>query len=96
MITISEQEGIEIKSDGVSLSKFEKVWSVCIEVLGIPDSVNNNELEVKVLTGFQKIGCELSPQDLEARPWGMPFSWENRFSNTRDNLSWWSRSPTDQ
>ena len=57
----------------------------CIEVVDIPDSVDNSELEVKVLTVFQKIGCELSPQDLEARPWGMPFSWENRFSNTRDN-----------
>ena len=29
-------------------------------------SVNNNELEVKVLIVFQKIGCELSPRDLEA------------------------------
>ena len=38
----------------------------CIEVVGIPGSVNNNELEVKVLTVFQKNGCELSPQDLEA------------------------------
>ena len=38
----------------------------CIEVVGIPNSVRNNELEDKVLTVFQKIGCELSPQDLEA------------------------------
>ena len=38
----------------------------CIEVVGIPNSVNNNELEDKVLTVFQKIWCELSPRDLEA------------------------------
>ena len=37
-----------------------------IEVVGIPDSVNNNELEDKALTVFQKIGCELSFQGLEA------------------------------
>ena len=36
------------------------------EVVGIPDSVNNNELEDKALTYFQKIGCELSFQGLEA------------------------------
>ena len=35
-------------------------------MVGIPDSVNNNELEDNVLTVFQKIGCELSPRDLEA------------------------------
>ena len=27
----------------------------CIEVVGIPNSINNNELEDKVLTVFQKI-----------------------------------------
>ena len=38
----------------------------CIEVVGIRDSINNNELEDKVLTVFKKIECELSPQNLEA------------------------------
>ena len=38
----------------------------CIEVVGIPNSINNNELEDKVLTVFQKIGCELSPRNFEA------------------------------
>ena len=38
----------------------------CIEVVGIPDNVNNNELEHKALTVFQKIGCEIPPRDLEA------------------------------
>ena len=38
----------------------------CIEVVSIRDSVNNSELEDKVLTVFQKVGCELSPQNLEA------------------------------
>ena len=33
----------------------------CIEMVGIPNSVNNNELEDKVLRVFQRIGCELSP-----------------------------------
>lgn len=32
-----------------------------IEMVGIPNSVNNNELEDKVLRVFQRIGCELSP-----------------------------------
>ena len=32
-----------------------------IEIVGIPNSVNNNELEDKVLRVFQRIGCELSP-----------------------------------
>ena len=36
-----------------------------IEMVGIPNSVNNNELEDKVLRVFQRIGCELSPWDLE-------------------------------
>ena len=35
-------------------------------VVDIPNSGNNNELENKVLTIFQKIGCELSPRELEA------------------------------
>ena len=35
-------------------------------MVGIPNSVNNSELEDKVLTIFQKIGWELSPRDLEA------------------------------
>ena len=38
----------------------------CIEVVGIPDNVNNNELEHKALTVFKKIGCEIPPRDLEA------------------------------
>ena len=35
-------------------------------MVDIPNSGNNNELENKVLTIFQKIGCELSPRKLEA------------------------------
>ena len=38
-------------------------------MVGIPDDVNNNEWEDKVLTSFQKIGCELSLPDLEACHW---------------------------
>ena len=38
----------------------------CLEVVGIPDSVQNNELEDKVLTVFKKIGSEVSPRDIEA------------------------------
>ena len=38
--------------------------SECSKGVGIPNSVNNNELEDKVLTVFQKTGCELSPRDL--------------------------------
>ena len=38
--------------------------SECSKGVGIPNSVNNNELEDKVLTVFQKNGCELSPRDL--------------------------------
>ena len=38
----------------------------CLEVVGIPDSVQNNELEDKVLTIFKKIGSEVSPRDIEA------------------------------
>ena len=32
----------------------------------IPNSVNNSELEDKVLIVFQRNGCEISPRDLEA------------------------------
>ena len=32
----------------------------------IPDRVDNNELEDKVLTFFKKIGSEVSPRDIEA------------------------------
>ena len=38
----------------------------CLEVVGIADSVQNNELEGKVLTIFKKIGSEVSPCDIEA------------------------------
>ena len=38
----------------------------CLEVVGISDSVQNNELEDKVLTVFKKIGSEVSPRDIEA------------------------------
>ena len=38
----------------------------CLEVVGIPDSVQNNELEDKVLTIFKKIGSEVSPRDIES------------------------------
>ena len=38
----------------------------CIEVVGIANSVNNNELEDKLLSAFQKIGCKISPRELEA------------------------------
>ena len=37
-----------------------------LEVEVIPESVENNELEGKVLTIFKKIGSELSPRDIEA------------------------------
>ena len=36
-----------------------------LEVEGIPESVENNELEGKVLTIFKKIGSEVSPRDIE-------------------------------
>ena len=38
----------------------------CFKVVDIPDSVQNNELEDKVLTIFKKIGSEVSPRDIEA------------------------------
>ena len=38
----------------------------CIEVVSVPDSVHNKELEDKVLTILKKIGSELSPRDIEA------------------------------
>ena len=38
----------------------------CIEMVRIANSVNNSQLEDKVLIVFQKIGCEISPRDLEA------------------------------
>ena len=38
----------------------------CLEVVDIPDSVQNNELEEKVLSIFKKIGSEVSPRDIEA------------------------------
>ena len=38
----------------------------CLEMAGIPDSVQNDELEDKVLTIFKKIGREVCPRDIEA------------------------------
>ena len=38
----------------------------CTEVAGIPNSVNNNEIEDKVLTVFKEIVCELSHHELAA------------------------------
>ena len=35
-------------------------------MVGIPDSVQNNELEDKVLTIFKKTVSEVSPRDIEA------------------------------
>ena len=68
-----ESENVVIKQANSLLSKRlvdmeRQCWAnaqysrrECIEVVGIPNSINNNELEDKVLTVFQKIGCELSP-----------------------------------
>ena len=39
---------------------------MCNEVVGIPDSIQNNELEGKVLIIFKKIGSEISPRNIEA------------------------------
>ena len=36
-------------------------------MVGIPDSVQDIELEDKVLTIFKKIGSGVSPHDIEAR-----------------------------
>ena len=72
-----ESENVVVKQANFLLSKRlvdmeRQCWAntqysrrECIEVVGIPNSVNNNELEDKVLTVLQKIGCELSPRDLE-------------------------------
>ena len=38
----------------------------CLKVVGIPDSVQNNKLEDKVLTIFKKTVSEVSPRDIEA------------------------------
>ena len=38
----------------------------CLEVVSIPDSVQNNELEDKVPTIFKKTGSEVSPRDIES------------------------------
>ena len=38
----------------------------CLEVVGIPDSVQNNQLDDKVPTIFKKIDSEKSPRDIEA------------------------------
>ena len=35
-------------------------------MVGILNSVRNNELENKALTTFKKIDCEVSPRDIEA------------------------------
>ena len=68
-----ESENVVIKQANSLLSKRlvdteRQCWAnaqyfrrECIEVAGVPNSVNNNELKDKVLTAFQKIGCELSP-----------------------------------
>ena len=37
-----------------------------LEVVGIPDSIQSIESEVKALTIFRKIGCKVSPCDIEA------------------------------
>ena len=38
----------------------------CLEVVGIPDSIQNKKLEDKVLTIFKKTGSEVFPLDIEA------------------------------
>ena len=38
----------------------------CLEMVCVPDSVQNKELEDKVLTIFKEIGSEVSPRDIEA------------------------------
>ena len=71
-----ESENVVIKQANSLLSKHavdkkRQCWAnaqyfrrECVEVVGIPNSVSSNELEDKVLTVFQKIGCELSPRNL--------------------------------
>ena len=38
----------------------------CLEVVGIPSSVNIKDLEVKVCTVFNRIGVAVKPDDIEA------------------------------
>ena len=73
-----ESENSIVKQANLSLSKRlvnmkRQCWAnaqysrrECLEVVGIPDSVQNNELEDKVLTILKKIGGEVSPRDIEA------------------------------
>lgn len=73
-----ESENLVIKQANSFLSKClvdleRQYWAKAqysrkerIEVVGIPNSINNNDLEDKVFTVFHKIGWDLSPQDLEA------------------------------
>ena len=72
-----ESESVVIKQANSLLSKRlvvmeRQCWAnvqyssrECIEMVRIANSVNNSQLEDKVLIVFQKIGCEISP-DLEA------------------------------
>ena len=73
-----ESESVVIKQANSLLSKRlvvmeRQCWAnvqyssrECIEMVRIANSVNNSQLEDKVLIVFQKIGCEISPLDLEA------------------------------
>ena len=46
------------------LGNFQYFRRECLEVVGIPDSVKNIELEENVLTIFYKNGCEAFPHDI--------------------------------
>ena len=73
-----ESESVVIKQANSLLSKRlvvmeRQCWAnvqyssrECIEMVRIANGVNNSQLEDKVLIVFQKIGCEISPRDLEA------------------------------
>ena len=38
----------------------------CLEIVGVPRSVPDNEIETKVCGIFQKIGCEITSDNIEA------------------------------
>lgn len=55
---------IDIESQCRAKAQYSRIEY--IEVVGIPKSVSNNNVEYKVLTVFQEIGSELSPRGMSS------------------------------
>ena len=91
-LCVSRQASSKLREQIVSLER--KCWSncqysrrVCLELSGLPKSIENSELEDTALQLFKRMNVEISSSNIEDWHWS-PSNWPKRvifiFSNRKD------------